>query len=102
MEIQKKNRELLKKNHVYDEKMEHDACGVGLVASTEGLKSRKVVRVRDYWELIKVMEAKTFSGKDHNKRAIEYFEKKVELDKGRVKMIYHTEYEHNGQRVIGK
>ena len=39
----KKNRELLKKNHVYDEKMEHDACGVGLVASTEGLKSRKVV-----------------------------------------------------------
>ena len=23
--------------------MEHDACGVGLVASTEGLKSRKVV-----------------------------------------------------------
>ena len=43
MDIQKKNRELLKKNHVYDEKMEHDACGVGLVASTEGLKSRKVV-----------------------------------------------------------
>ena len=36
-----------------------------------------VVRVRDYWELIKVMEAKTFSGKDHNKRAIEYFEKKA-------------------------
>ena len=32
MDIQKKNRELLKKNHVYDEKMEHDACGVGLVA----------------------------------------------------------------------
>ena len=60
-----------------------------------------VVRVRDYWELIKVMDAKTFSGKDHNKKAVEYFEKKVELDKGRVKMIYHTEYEHNGQRTIG-
>ena len=25
------------------ETMEHDACGVGLVASTEGIKSRKVV-----------------------------------------------------------
>ena len=43
MDIQNKNRKLLKKNHVYDETMEHDACGVGLVASTEGLKSRKVV-----------------------------------------------------------
>jgi len=39
MEIQKKNRDLLKSNHIYDETMEHDACGVGLVASTEGLKS---------------------------------------------------------------
>ena len=43
MDIQNKNRKLLKKNHIYDETMEHDACGVGLVASTEGLKSRKVV-----------------------------------------------------------
>ena len=43
MDIQNKNRKLLKKNHVYHETMEHDACGVGLVASTEGLKSRKVV-----------------------------------------------------------
>ena len=38
MDIQNKNRKLLKKNHVYHETMEHDACGVGLVASTEGLK----------------------------------------------------------------
>ena len=43
MDIQKKNLQLLKENYVYDEKMEHDACGVGLVASTEGVKSRKVV-----------------------------------------------------------
>ena len=43
MDLRNKNLNLLKKNHVYDEKMEHDACGVGLVASTEGLKSRKVV-----------------------------------------------------------
>ena len=38
-----KNLKLLKKNHVYSNEMEHDACGVGLVASTEGKKSRKVV-----------------------------------------------------------
>ncbi len=43
MEIRKKNLNLLKKNMIYNESMEHDACGVGLVASTEGLKSRKVV-----------------------------------------------------------
>ncbi len=38
-----KNLKLLKKNHVYFDNMEHDACGVGLVASTKGEKSRKVV-----------------------------------------------------------
>ena len=31
-----KNFEKLKRNHVYSEEMEHDACGVGLIASTEG------------------------------------------------------------------
>ena len=41
--LQKKNYNLLKKNHIYSENMEHDACGVGLVASTEGKKSREVV-----------------------------------------------------------
>ncbi len=39
----KKNLNLLTKNHVYSHEMEHDACGVGLVASTEGKKSRTVV-----------------------------------------------------------
>ena len=43
MDIRKKNLNLLKKNLIYKESMEHDSCGVGLVASTEGLKSRKVV-----------------------------------------------------------
>ena len=38
-----KNFEKLKKNHVYSEEMEHDACGVGLIASTNGKKSRKIV-----------------------------------------------------------
>ena len=38
-----KNIKLLEDNRVYSKSMEHDACGVGLVASTEGKKSRKVV-----------------------------------------------------------
>ena len=45
MNLRDKNLKKLKKNHVYSEKMEHDACGVGLVASTEGKKSRKVVEL---------------------------------------------------------
>ena len=32
----KNNIDLLKNNNVYSKEMEHDACGVGLVASTEG------------------------------------------------------------------
>lgn len=43
MNITSKNLKLLKKNLIYNESMEHDSCGVGLVASTEGIKSRKVV-----------------------------------------------------------
>ncbi len=43
MNISNKNLELLKKNNIYSKSMEHDACGVGLVASTEGKKTRKVV-----------------------------------------------------------
>ncbi len=43
MENYKKNLKLLSKNHVYSGEMEHDACGVGLIASTEGKKSRTIV-----------------------------------------------------------
>ena len=39
----KKNKTLLEKTYNYNSKMEHDACGVGLIASTNGKKSRKVV-----------------------------------------------------------
>ncbi len=42
--LRDKNLEKLKDNYVYNENMEHDACGVGLVVSTEGKKSRKVVK----------------------------------------------------------
>ena len=43
MKNYKKNLKITRKNHVYSKEMEHDACGVGLIASTEGKKSRKVV-----------------------------------------------------------
>ncbi|MDA8937364.1 glutamate synthase large subunit, partial [Candidatus Pelagibacter sp.] len=39
-----KNRKILENGNVYSKSMEHDACGVGLIASTEGKKSRKVVK----------------------------------------------------------
>ena len=41
----KKNKLLLEKTHNYKSNMEHDACGVGLIASTDGKKSRKVVEL---------------------------------------------------------
>ena len=43
MEQYLKNKRLLKENNVYSDDMEHDACGVGVIASTEGKKSRQVV-----------------------------------------------------------
>ena len=43
MKLYKKNLKKLIKNNIYDPKMEHDACGVGFVASTNGKKSRKIV-----------------------------------------------------------
>ena len=39
----KKNLELLTKNHVYCSEMEHDACGVGLIASTEGKNQEQLL-----------------------------------------------------------
>ena len=39
MKTYKKNFDLLKKNNVYSEDMEHDACGVGLIASTCALQA---------------------------------------------------------------
>jgi len=38
-----KNKKLLEQSHNYNSSMEHDACGVGLIASTNGKKSRKIV-----------------------------------------------------------
>ncbi len=43
MDNYKKNLKILSENHVYSKEMEHDACGVGVIASTEGKKSREIV-----------------------------------------------------------
>ena len=43
MKLYKKNLKKLLKNNSYDPRNEHDACGVGFVASTDNKKSRKVV-----------------------------------------------------------
>ncbi len=43
MKLYKKNLKKLIEGNVYNSSYEHDACGVGFVASTEGKKSRKVV-----------------------------------------------------------
>ncbi len=43
MNIYEKNKKVLQENYSYSENMEHDACGVGVVASTNGKKSRKIV-----------------------------------------------------------
>jgi len=43
MELYKKNLKKLIKGRVYDPALEHDACGVGFVASTEGKKTRQAV-----------------------------------------------------------
>ena len=43
MKKYKENLKILEEGYVYSKQMEHDACGVGLVASTEGKKSRKIV-----------------------------------------------------------
>ena len=43
MNIYQKNKKLLQENNIYDSSMEHDSCGVGMIASTNGKKSRKIV-----------------------------------------------------------
>jgi glutamate synthase (NADPH/NADH) large chain len=43
MKLYKKNLKKLIDGNVYNPSQEHDACGVGFIASTEGKKSRKIV-----------------------------------------------------------
>ena len=43
LNLHKKNLKKLTKANAYYPSLEHDPCGVGLVVSTEGKKSRKIV-----------------------------------------------------------
>jgi len=43
MDLYKRNLKKLTNANAYYPSLEHDACGVGLVVSTEGKKSRKIV-----------------------------------------------------------
>ena len=81
-----KNKKLLEKNNVYSKDMEHDACGVGLVASTEGKKSRKVVEygiqaLKAVWHRGAVdADGKTGDGAGiHVEISKEFFKEKIEV-----------------------
>ena len=41
MNLYLKNKKLLEENHSYDPSLEHDACGVGVIASLDGKKKGK-------------------------------------------------------------
>ena len=86
MKLINKNLKILKSNHVYSEEMEHDACGVGLVASTEGLKSRKVVEygidaLKAVWHRGAIdADGKTGDGAGiHIEIPKDFFEEKIEV-----------------------
>ncbi len=81
-----KNKKLLERNNVYSKDMEHDACGVGLVASTEGKKSREVVEygiqaLKAVWHRGAVdADGKTGDGAGiHVEIPKEFFKEKIEV-----------------------
>ena len=52
-----KNKKHLIENNAYDPSLEHEACGVGLIATTDGKKSRKVVMpYHSSYDLIEELE----------------------------------------------
>ena len=84
--LYKKNRLKLEKNHAYYRSMERDACGVGLVASTEGKKSREVVEygieaLKAVWHRGAVdADGKTGDGAGiHIEIPSDFFAEKIEL-----------------------
>ena len=84
--LYKKNRLKLEKNHAYHRSMERDACGVGLVASTEGKKSREVVEygieaLKAVWHRGAVdADGKTGDGAGiHIEIPSDFFAEKIEL-----------------------
>ena len=86
MKNYKKNIKILTDANVYSKSMEHDACGVGLIASTEGKKSRKVVEygiqaLKAVWHRGAVdADGKTGDGAGiHIEIPSDFFAEKIEL-----------------------
>ena len=81
-----KNLKKLEDNYVYNKSMEHDACGVGLISSTNGTKSRKVVEygieaLKSVWHRGAVdADGKTGDGAGiHLEIPSEFFREKIEI-----------------------
>ena len=85
MIIYKKNKKLLEDNNIYNSSMEHDACGVGMVASTDGKKYRKIVEhgieaLKAIWHRGAVdADGKTGDGAGiHIEIPVDFFAEKIE------------------------
>ena len=85
MNLYKKNLIKLTKSHSYFPSLEHDACGVGLVASIEGKKSRKIVEfgieaLKSVWHRGAVdVDGKTGDGAGiHIEIPKDFFKEKIE------------------------
>jgi glutamate synthase (NADPH/NADH) large chain len=96
MKNYEKNLKILQDNHVYSKEMEHDACGVGLIASTEGKKSRKVVEygisaLKAVWHRGAVdADGKTGDGAGiHLEIPSDFFAEKIEI----------TGHKHDGSEI---
>jgi len=111
MKLYKKNLKKLINSKVYHPNMEHDACGVGLVVSTEGKKSRKVVEhgieaLKAVWHRGAVdADGKTGDGAGiHVEISRDFFKEKIEnygrqYDGGEicVGMIFLPRNDYNSQ-----
>ena len=85
MNLYKKNLKKLTETDAYYPSLEHDACGVGLVASTEGKKSRKIVEfgiqaLKAVWHRGAVdADGKTGDGAGiHTEIPTDFFKKRIE------------------------
>ncbi len=111
MKLYKKNLRKLINSKVYHPSMEHDACGVGLVVSTEGKKSRKIVEygieaLKAVWHRGAVdADGKTGDGAGiHLEISRDFFKEKIEnygrrYDGGEicVGMIFLPRNDYNSQ-----
>ena len=111
MKLYKKNLKKLINSKVYDPNMEHDSCGVGLVVSTEGKKSRKIVEygieaLKAVWHRGAVdADGKTGDGAGiHVEISRDFFKEKIEnygrqYDGGEicVGMIFLPRNDYNSQ-----